>query len=179
MKKMISLLMVLMLFSLPLAAIADSIDLSSLTDEALTDLRESIDAELASRKPTPETPDALLEGDLRDYHVAVLSAELDKDYKGEDCLTVTFSWSHNVDDSKSFAFSFGTKLFQGGIECKDAMMMGKGDSHYTTEIKAGPTIEVKHSYLLSSTTEPAELEISELFNFTSSEKLTYVFDLPM
>lgn len=181
MKKVLILIMVSLLALLPLSVHASAIDLTSMTSEELTNLQNAIDAEIASRNPVETTlPEGILaEGDLGDYHIAIVGAELSKDYKDNDCLVVIVDWSHNSTDAESFLWSFTYKAFQNGVECDNGMMVDGIDSNETSrEIKAGVTRQVKIGFVIEDTVSPVEVEISEMLAFTD-EKVVYTFDLPL
>nr|WP_162612674.1 DUF5067 domain-containing protein [Flavonifractor sp. An135] len=126
--------------------------------------------------PTPESTDA---GDLGDYHVEIKDATLSSDYEGNPAIIVTLSWTNNSEETTSAMLAVNTTAFQDGVELEMAIMM---DENYDGEssmkdVRPGTTLDVQYAYVLSNTTSPIEIEVSELFSFDSdAPKLLKTFD---
>jgi len=120
-------------------------------------------------KPTPEpTPDG--EGDIGKFHVAIKDIAMSQDYEGNNAVIVTYEWTNNDTTTKSFWPTLEAQVFQNGIECKTPIMKidGVGSDGLYTEIKPGVTYEFKVGYTLDSDYSEIEVEIKEMFSFSSN-----------
>ncbi|MDR0853495.1 MAG: DUF5067 domain-containing protein [Clostridiales Family XIII bacterium] len=118
-------------------------------------------------------------GELGDYSFAIKDFQLVKDYEGKDAILIRFDFTNNSDEAKSFIWSADNKAFQDGIELETAIQSyddGLSDDNASKDIQPGTTIEVYEVYLLSNTTSPVEVELTELISF-SDDKLVKTFDI--
>ena len=117
--------------------------------------------------------------DLGDYAVSVISHELARDYDGNAALVVTYGFTNNSRDTRSFLFAIEANAFQDGIELEmavigDSSLVDSGSQMRNVRPGAGQAVTV--AYLLTSETSPVELEISEYMSF-SDDKIEMTIDL--
>ena len=177
MKRFLALLLILSLFVG--VAIAESVDLSSYTDDQLRELRERIDAELVSRQTAKNASGSvLLEGDFDGCHVILDKLTLSKDYNKKPAVLLHYIFKNSSSEAKSFTFTVSEKLFQSGIQLDMGFMVDGDDSgSQLKEIKGGAQIEVTSAFILNDTSSPIEIELSELFSF-SGDKIVGTFACP-
>lgn len=83
----------------------------------------------------------------------------------------------NQEKTNNFSFSTSVKAFQDGIELSDGYFVEGDDlGEGQKDLKAGATLEVTDSFLLSNETSIIEVEVSPLFSFDSSEKIEFTID---
>jgi hypothetical protein len=121
----------------------------------------------------------LAEAQLGNYKVAITGARLVNDYEGKPCIVVSFRWSHNEAEAKSFMLAFSNKLFQNGLELETAILMDNSVDVASAmlDLKAGYEQNTQAAYRLNDTTSKVEIEVTELFSFTSTDKLSFAFNL--
>lgn len=167
MKRIIALLVAILLIipsalAAPQVTTADSIDLTKFTDKELADLASAILAEQQAR--IGQSGDYIVSGNLGEYFVGLKKTEV----KG-DKLYLYFDYSHNREEADCYALSLNVEGYQNGIGCEIAYTFD--ETNQMTQIKKGATIEVIEILKIKDSA-PVEIEISELINFFSNEKLT-------
>jgi hypothetical protein len=113
---------------------------------------------------------------IGEYTVVLKKFTLAKDSNGEDILNVYFDYTNNSSETDSFGFSIKADVFQNGIEMEPAYFSA-GNSNLITKIRPGSTIEVFKSFKLADKTNPVELELSKLIDFSGKAPVLYVLDL--
>lgn len=112
------------------------------------------------------------DGAIGDYAVEIVACRLSKDYEGKDVAIITYSFTNvSAEEPASFMFAFDDAVYQNGIECETAIMLGDDsydESNQLKEIKAGATLEVECAYVLNDTTTDVEVEVSELISFDNT-----------
>lgn len=118
------------------------------------------------------------EGDIGDYHIKIVSAEVGKDYSENPVLIVTYQWTNNSDDEQMFSTAFSAKAYQNGIECGDAYVVDGVDSQkLLANIKPGATLELKDAYKLDGDSD-VEIEITPWISLESNPpKVTKTFSV--
>lgn len=120
------------------------------------------------------------QGDLGDYHVAVLGIRVVNDYQGGKDALIKIKFT-NVNDEE--AAVFGTKLdmkvYQDGVQL--SMGVPKADGYNTADayknVKKGASLEFETPVKLSNETSPLEVEIAEYFSW-SNAKVTKTLEIP-
>ena len=174
MKKFAAVLLSLLLMVCSCMAFAEDVDLSGYTDDELRLLRERIDVELSARSAAAILEGGVIaEGDLGDYHVAILEVKLVEDYKGNPALLIRFLFENNGDDATSFGIACSSKVFQNGVQCESAIVMNSDkighDSMSTLmDVKPGASIECTKVVTLYDATSPVETQVQELFDMSSN-----------
>lgn len=113
---------------------------------------------------------------IGDYDVKVNRFVLGKDYEGKDAITIYFDFTNNSTETKNFMFAISDKAFQNGVQLETAIIWDV-KSNSLTDIRPGVTIDAASSFLLTDTTSPVELELSEAFSWSSDAPILYVLDL--
>ena len=120
------------------------------------------------------------EGALGDYYVKILNAEQVKSFEDIDCLRVYFEFTNNSENDTSFFVATSAKGFQNGIQMETTYIGSENgvpeDDNYLKDIKPGATIKVTEAFVCEDDSSVL-VEISELFNFSSTTKLTKTFTL--
>jgi hypothetical protein len=146
-------------------------DVSSMSDDELKQLKTRVDQEWANRKLGILNDDILAEATLGDFYVAVTGYELAKDSDGKDCIVVSYRWSHNLENPTSFIASLMPQVFQNGVQLETPIMMDGidlGDS--LLEVQPGYLQDVKAAFMLSDTESTVTVSVGELFSLSDNEK---------
>ena len=174
MKRLLCLLLAALLTLLFTAsAFAVDIDLSSLSEKELKQLKGQIDKELARRA----SANSLFSGSIDDYHI--LGVETAKDMFGAEAILINFLFKNNGKKSASFWMDVSVKVYQDGVECSETYTMDSL-SDMTKDIQAGASLEFSKAYTLNNDYDDITIEISKgyaLFN-NSVPALSFTIELP-
>ena len=179
MKRPVSILIALLLALSPSVVLMEGIGLESMTVDQLVQLRADVNAALMS-SIISRMPQDDASGPIGSCYVAIKNARLAESYDGKDCIVVLYEWAHTKDEAETFMFALMYPAFQDGIELDynyDSSMLDMDTS--LTEIKAGEVLEVEMAYELRDTTSPVEIEVTELFNWNSADKVEKTFSFPL
>lgn len=102
------------------------------------------------------------------YAVTIDDCTTATDYKGKPAAVVTYTFTNNSDEARSFVFTISAKAFQNGVELENAIGTGINSQDIMKEIKPGNTITVQEAYVLDDETAEITVECSELMNFDKS-----------
>ncbi len=108
------------------------------------------------------------DGVLGDYVCSIVSAELTKDWEGNDAVLVTYEFTNNSSEASSFGIALEDAVYQDGISLELAVL----DYDYTdvfVDIKPGATLNVQQAYALRDTTTPLEIEVSEWLSSSNTK----------
>lgn len=173
MKKLFAVLLILALL-VPTLALA-TIDVTTLTDEQLSDLAARVAAEQMAR--TKKTGEYLLSGNYDKYFVG-LKDVLVQGSGSDRVLVLVFDFSHSSDEAEMFLLAADIKVFQDGVELEDAYFIDHPSSgNSIKEIKKGATLEVAEGFKLASNS-PIEIEMNELWNFSGRKPDALTMNLP-
>lgn len=106
---------------------------------------------------------------IGDYTAEYKGYEIVKDSDGDDAIVVTWNFTNNGEDAKSFTWAFDYTLFQDGVELGySTVFVGDSydamDENLMTDIKPGNSLEVKSTNKLSNLESPVEVEFSDIFD---------------
>lgn len=149
-------------------------DLSQYSTSDLQKIQNAIAEEILSRSAQDDSNVA--SGTLGAYSVSILDSSIMKDSDGNDCIVVTFEWSHTEKESQSFWLAFSNRAYQDGIEIEKAYVRDLPHKTDDTKIKAGAVLKTQVAFKLSNTKSPVEVEITEMFSF-SNDKVEKTFVL--
>lgn len=182
MKRIIALALACILCCATVPGLASSVDLSTMTDDELRQLRSDIDVELSARSTASLLAGGvLLEGDLGNYHVALTNIERATGTGGAPCVILTFVFTNNSADANSFTLAIGKTVYQNGVQCTNAYFTtpSADATKALLDVKDGASIEVQSAYELYDAESPIEIELNELFNWASNAPtLIGTFSLP-
>lgn len=163
---------------------------SELTPTHAKEYEAGLDALINGELPTftPSEPVEEVEETLSDNitvndtcTVTIKDYVLSKDDDGNDVIIINYDFSNSGEDGKDFSFSASTKAFQDGVELSDVFLYHNEYYNYenpSKEVKGGATISVQQAYKLSNLTSPVEIEVTDLFDFSSKpKKLKKIFEL--
>ncbi|GHU77878.1 hypothetical protein AGMMS49992_27040 [Clostridia bacterium] len=183
MKKLVSLaLAVLLTIIIPAATLAapQTIDLGTMTLDELNALRQEVDAQIKilNNSLNPSSVDGVLaEGDIGNYHIAILGASMTKNYEKKDTIAIKCEWSHTNDEAKNFTNAIRYKAYQDGSQIGSTILDFDEEGRY---IKSGAIRQIEFGFVLANLTSPVEIEITEWMSFSSKkEKVEYTFTLPL
>lgn len=180
MKKLFALVLAAVMCCVCLAASASSVDLSTMTEDELRAIRDQIDTELSARTAAKALEGGvLLEGDIDNYHIALMSVRKDVDYKGDPVAVLTIMFTNNDEDGKMYMMSVSTKVFQNGVQLERAISIkGVDAQQQMLEVKNGASIELSIGYLLDGSGAPIDIEIGKYIDFSGNgPKLVGTFQL--
>lgn len=116
-----------------------------------------------------EGADNLLSGKVGKFSTVLKTA-----FTKSNALHLVMDFSHTSEEAQAFAWNLTVDCFQDGIACDTAFTWD--ESNTWTEIKKGVTLEVLHCVKMKKLA-PIEVEISEIFSFSGSKKLSVVLDV--
>lgn len=117
------------------------------------------------------------EGVVGGCRIRIVSAEKGEDYAGNPVVIVTYEWSNNSEDSKTFATSFSAKVYQNGVECTSyTIVEGVDSSKQLAEIKPGATLQVQEAYSISDESD-ITVEVGPWISFDDEVVVTKTFSL--
>ena len=127
---------------------------------------------------TSSANDVISSSNLGDYHVVIDSCRLSVDYNGASIVIVKYLFTNNSEEATSFMVSISDTVYQNGVELDYGYLVEDYSSdNQMKSIKPGITLEVEAAYKLDDTTADIEVEVSELFSWTSSKKVTKTFTI--
>lgn len=170
MKKFAVLLLAVMLCSLAAVSFAAAVDFSGMTDDDLRQLRSDIDVELSARQAARTLEGGtLMEGDVGDYHVALLGLTKTKDYDKNPAIVLRILFTNNSSEKECFSLAIDTSVYQNGVELDTAYGLDEVDSSKSLlDVKPGASIEVTKGYKLTDENAPVEIELEDMFDFSDN-----------
>lgn len=182
MRKLLAVILAVLFVISGSVAFAENVDLSAMTDEELRTLGEAIDAELANRQAAAALASGVIaEGDVGEYHVAILSVEKTTDYASAPSVIVTYMFTNNSAEDTMFMSAIEDKVYHNGVQCETAIIMnGSIDSTASMmSIRPGASLEVEKGYVLRDGTNVIEIEVGKLFDFSSKPaKIIATVEIP-
>ena len=150
-------------------AMAAAVDLSAYSDDELRALKSDIETELMSRAAAAAAEGgAIVEGDIKDAHVALTGVRRSTDYDKTPCAVLSYTWTNNDDEAAMFSVAVGVTVYQDGVELDHAIMpTGANTGDTIKKIKPGATLSVENGFKLTSDS-PLEIEIKGLFDWGSN-----------
>lgn len=117
------------------------------------------------------------EGQLGDYVCTVKSATICNDWSGKKAVLITYEFTNNSKEAKSFDIALSDEAYQNGIGLETSFIDGNADEiGLDVKIKPGTSKDVSKVYILRDETTPIDIEITEFISL-SDDKLTYTVDL--
>lgn len=163
MKKFVCLLLILAL-AIPAAALAEEIDLSSYSVNALLELRNRIDLEIKNRSLEAQGKQKIEYWDFGTVSACYQDFEVFTN-NGKNYLAVKFSWINKQDEPATYTFEITVEAYQNGIQLDTAYVYG-----YETDSlkKVLPGYEGKGVELfeLPNTTDDIVVYFGALFDFS-------------
>lgn len=117
------------------------------------------------------------EGQIGDYVCTVKSATICNDWSGKKAVLITYEFTNNSKEAKSFDIALSDEAYQNGIGLETSFIDGNADEiGLDVKIKPGTSKDVSKVYILRDETTPIDIEITEFISL-SDDKLTYTVDL--
>lgn len=114
-------------------------------------------------------------GTVGSYAITIKSATIGKSFDGKQAVIITYDFTNNHPEATSFLSAISDIVYQNGIQLESTVISNDNDN-WMKNIKTGATLEITRAYVLQDTTNPVDVEITELISF-SNEKITKTFDL--
>lgn len=90
------------------------------------------------------------EGVVGGCRIKIVSAEKGEDFVGDPVAIITYEWTNNGSEDKSFSDIFVSKAYQNGVKCTSYNVVdGVDSSKLQAEVKPGETLQVKEAYIIS------------------------------
>ncbi len=168
---------------LAVLAIASSVSAQTCDCENLQAQIDALTARIEALEggaPVTEAAEAVAETSdfepvtVKDYLVEFVGYEFDKTYDGKDIIKITFHYTNNSSESKSYVWAVSLTAFQDGIELKDAYV---ADNERGTEIRPGKSIDIIQGFYLRDTAEQIEMEFDVPISFNDDNKSTRFLDI--
>lgn len=117
---------------------------------------------------------------LGNYSVRSVGYALAKDYEGHDAIIISYDFTNNSAETTSAGAVLYIQVFQGGVELESAILSdapeGYSSENEWKNIRPGTTLNCHNAYVLSNTSSPVDVEISQAFSF-SDAKVTFAYDI--
>ena len=100
---------------------------------------------------------------IGDYTAEYKGYEIVKDSDGDDAIVVTWNFTNNGEDAKSFTWAFNYTLFQDGVELGYSTVF-VGDSYDAMDenlINLESPVEVEFSDIFDEETDSMEIDITK------------------
>lgn len=153
---------------LPLRAMGDALGVPVTWNDQLAQ------AEVGTQTAPTTDSAGLLDGK---YAVEILSAVKTQDYEGKDAVVVTFQFTNNSTETKSFMLATQSKAFQNKVQLDTAILINNPVYNSDTQMKdvqPGGSLTVQKAFLLSDNS-PVEVEVSAFLSSDDS-KITKTFE---
>lgn len=111
-------------------------------------------------------------GEIGNYVCTIKSAEVCKDWTGEDAIKITYSFTNNASDAQSFDIALTDYAYQDGIGLESTFLGNDEDNLLDVSIKPGVTKDVVKTYKLRDKSTKVDIEIKEFISW-SNDVLTY------
>ncbi len=121
----------------------------------------------AAAQPQPESapePAAEPEPEPAEYAVTIDDCRISEDYQGNPAAVITFTFTNNSDEARSFMATLNPEVFQDGIELNTVIGAGQDSDKYMSDIKPGATVTVEIAYELESDSD-ITVEVTKLISF--------------
>jgi len=117
-------------------------------------------------------PSGSISGEINGFTVSIISYDLTKDYEGKNAILFELGFTNNIDSSTSFMASINVSAFQDGVELETAFITEDATGHHSNSmlsVKPGAGLPVSVVFVLSNDTSPVQVEIGDLFGFSSDK----------
>lgn len=122
------------------------------------------------------------ENTLGKYEVVIDSCRLANDYSGDPVVIIKYLFTNNSNEPASFIYSLSTNVFQNGVGLSDCYFVDESANYSSSgkskNIQPGVTLEVEVAYILNDTTTPLDVEVTKLFSYNDSTKVTATLEIP-
>lgn len=117
------------------------------------------------------------DGKIGDFVCTVKSATVCTNWEDKTSVKITYEFTNNSSEAKSFDVALTDDLYQNGIGL-ESTFTGDDDEDLICDVKIQPgaTKDVSKVYVLRDTATPIDVEISEFISF-SDDKLHYTVNL--
>lgn len=115
-----------------------------------------------SQSQTTEPIQANPDDSKQKLDIRILSSKMGKDYSGKNVLLVEYEFTNNSDTAGAFSVLCSNKAFQNGVECSSITVVEGVDAQRSlNSVQPGATYTVTVPYLLSDTTTPVEIKVTD------------------
>ena len=116
------------------------------------------------------------ENNVGKYKVEMKNSRITTNTSGEKILVVTYSFTNNASEAKSFDYAIDAKAFQNGIALGDVFTSygidGYSFDEQHKEVKPGNSLDVQYAYELNDTKSNIEIELSQWLSDKVEQKYT-------
>ncbi|NLC65417.1 MAG: DUF5067 domain-containing protein [Clostridium sp.] len=163
MKKMLALIVSLVFILAIVGCSDDKAESPKDTGSALVDTEKEDDPE-KKEEAVPESGSAIGTYTIGEDIVTMNSVELGKDWDGEDCIVIDYTWTNNSDETTSWILFSSEQVFQDGQEL-DGTGLENDPNLDMKDIRPGNTIEGIKSAYKPISEGPIEIELSSWDDF--------------
>lgn len=159
MKLFVTVLLILTLAICP--ALAAELDLTALSPDELTQLRDRISLELAARA---SAPDALGVWDTPLAHVELLSIFRGTTDKGEPGVGLRIAWTNMGTEASNFRKNHWVTVYHDGAECPRVIFLDGvlvNNDTWGMKVLPGGTLEMQWFFQLTGTQDTIVVEIED------------------
>lgn len=115
------------------------------------------------------------EGDIGNYYVKLLDAEVTKDYEGNPAIRVSYEFTNNDEEATMADIATPMQAYQDGVQLELAFIADE-DKEYnngTLNVKKGATLKCAQYFTLTSDTSDVEVEVSDILGLSDPLTKTY------
>ena len=149
---------------------------SAAIDEALNDSPKSSSSE-SGEVSESGTVSGADEAATSEYAVSIDECFVTTDYMGKPAAVVTYTFTNNSDEAKSFMVAINAQAFQNGVELSTTTISGSDAwENQMKEVKSGASITVQKAYELDDQENDLVVECTELISFNDSILASKTFE---
>lgn len=100
-----------------------------------------------------------------DYEVKIGKTKLGKDYEGDPCLIVTYTFTNNSDEKMSASSACNFEAYQDGSELEMTFDSDWDSDDYYANCKKGGSQKFQLAFELDNKKSDVELEVSDFISF--------------
>lgn len=123
-----------------------------------------------------KAPSGNVSGEINGCTVSIVSYKLVKDYEGKNAILFELGFTNNNTDTNNFLSAINFSPFQDGVELETAILMDdyENTGNSILSVKPGAGIPVALAYVLTSDTSPVQIEIGDIWGFSSDKIKTEI-----
>lgn len=115
------------------------------------------------------------EGDIGNYHVKLLDAEVTKDFEGNPAIRVSYEFTNNDKEAVMASIATPMQAYQDGVQLEIAISADE-DQEYNNSalnVKKGATLKCAQYFELTSEDSEVEVEVSDILGMSDPLTKTY------
>lgn len=111
-----------------------------------------------------------------EFEVTIDDARVTEDYKGNPAIIVSFTWTNNSDETRSFASTLHPKCFQDGVQLESAIVRDLDSNGFMADVRPGYGTSLEMAYSLAGDSS-VEVEVTRMISLDKAVLASRTFDL--